>query len=196
MQKIKITNQKIAELLEIQTPEFPKYATQIINLASQNSQATRPKAVGQLSDLIQEFEGNNFEEWEKWYLEKYPNTIKEATKKVVDMLQKLKDVMDKIDEEMVEKWVKDLIFAKTFSGLKFQEAILKTLANKFEKKYRLANKEEEAQGIDGFIGETPVSIKPTSYDAKKALSESIDVMIIQYEKKKDGLWIYFEESIA
>ncbi len=37
--------------------EFPKYTTQLMNLANQNSQGTRPKVVGQMSDLIQEFDG-------------------------------------------------------------------------------------------------------------------------------------------
>ncbi len=30
-------------------PEFPKYTTQLMNLANLNAQGTRPKVVGQLS---------------------------------------------------------------------------------------------------------------------------------------------------
>ena len=41
-----------------------------MNLANQNSQGTRSKVVGQLSDLIQEFQGNSIEEWEEWYKHK------------------------------------------------------------------------------------------------------------------------------
>ncbi|HII38851.1 TPA: MjaI family restriction endonuclease, partial [Candidatus Micrarchaeota archaeon] len=43
----------VAEISE-EAKEFPKYTTQIINLANQNAQGTRPKVVGQLSELIQE----------------------------------------------------------------------------------------------------------------------------------------------
>lgn len=32
--------------------EFPKYTTQIMNIANQNAQGTRPEVVGQMSDLI------------------------------------------------------------------------------------------------------------------------------------------------
>ena len=74
--KIKISNKEIKELLEIQSFEFPKYSTQLLNLANQNSQATRPKVVGQMSELVQEFSGQSIKEWEKWYLKKYPNSIK------------------------------------------------------------------------------------------------------------------------
>ncbi len=45
MKKIKITNDKITSLLTEESPIFPKYATQIINLANQNAQGTKPKVV-------------------------------------------------------------------------------------------------------------------------------------------------------
>lgn len=34
--------------------EFPKYTSQLINLANQNAQGSRPKTVGQLSELFPE----------------------------------------------------------------------------------------------------------------------------------------------
>lgn len=37
--KIKLTNEQIREALEIEFPSFPKYVTQIINIANQNAQA-------------------------------------------------------------------------------------------------------------------------------------------------------------
>jgi len=41
---------------------FPKYTNQLINLANQNSQATRACYVGQISGLIQELPGNEYEQ--------------------------------------------------------------------------------------------------------------------------------------
>jgi len=55
-----------------------------------------------------------------------------------------------------------LVLVKTFIGLKFQEAILKKVASIMGKTYRLTKPEEEAKGIDGFIGDIPVSIKPST----------------------------------
>jgi hypothetical protein len=46
--------------LGISQPEFPKYWTG--NMANQYSQGTRAKHVGQMSDLIQEFNGNSYSE--------------------------------------------------------------------------------------------------------------------------------------
>ena len=50
--KIKLTNEEIREYFDIESPEFPKYVTQILNLANRNAQGTRPKVVGQMSNLI------------------------------------------------------------------------------------------------------------------------------------------------
>ncbi|SFF58617.1 MjaI family restriction endonuclease [Thermoflexibacter ruber] len=195
MKKIKITNDKITSLLTAESPSFPKYATQIINLANQNAGGTKPKIVGQMSDLIQQFEGNEFKKWEEWYLAQHPNAIQKATEKIVEMVENLKDVMTKIDQEMIEMWVRDLVIVKTFVGLKFQEAILKAVADDLKTNYRLAEPEEESKGIDGFVGSQAVSIKPQSYEAKNALSEQILVPIIFYEKMKDGINVYFEDSL-
>ena len=82
---------------------------------------------------------------------------------------------------------------KTFVGLKFQEAILKHVASYMKKEYRLAEPDEEAKGIDGYVGDIPVSIKPQSYVSKQMLPEMIGVRIIIYEKVKDGINVFFEE---
>ncbi|WP_457641122.1 MjaI family restriction endonuclease [Persephonella sp.] len=79
--EFKIKLDEIRKLMEIETPEFPKYATQIINLANQNAQATRPRVVGQMSELIKEFTGKTLQEWEEWYIKKHPEAIDTATHK-------------------------------------------------------------------------------------------------------------------
>ncbi len=189
--KIKIKNSEIQEIIKGEALEFPKYSTQIMNLANQNSQGTRPKVVGQLSDLIQEFDGRTIEEWEKWYKEKIPTAIDDAVEKIYPMIENLKNSINQIDKKLVKKWVEDLVITKTFLGLKFQEAILKKIADIKKTTYRLANPNEESQGIDGFIGKQEISIKPSTYKIKKSLTETIDASIIFYDKKKDGISIEF-----
>jgi hypothetical protein len=78
-----------------------------------------------MSDLIQKFDGRTVEEWIDWYEERYPDAREKASDKVEVMVDKLKDAIKKIDREMIEMWVKDLVLYKTFIGLRFQEAILK-----------------------------------------------------------------------
>jgi len=50
----KIKNGELIKEISGEAKQFPKYTTQLINLANQNAQGTRPKVVGQLSELIQE----------------------------------------------------------------------------------------------------------------------------------------------
>ena len=192
--KLKISNSEVQELLSGKTYTFPKYTTQIMNLANQNSQGTRAKIVGQMSELIQEFEGTTMSEWEKWYLESHPDAIDNATEKVYTMVTLFKESIVKIDKETVRKWIEELVVVKTFSGLKFQEAILKKLSIHLKKTYRLSNPDEESKGIDGLIGEIPVSIKPMTYKTKMGLNEVIEVPIIFYEKKKSQIIIELDET--
>lgn len=103
------------------------------------------------------------------------------------MIENLKDAINKIDEKMIREWVEDLVIDKTFIGLKFQEAILKRVAKLKKTDYKLSNPQEESRGIDGFIGNIPVSIKPITYKTKNMLNEKIEVKLIFYDKKKDGI---------
>lgn len=106
---------------------------------------------------------------------------------------KFKSATDKIDKKMVRAWVEDLVVTKTYVGLVvLQEAILKKLSEEKGKKYRLANSEEESKGIDGYIGSQPVSIKPITYKTKESNVENIDVPIVYYEKKKNGIVIQYD----
>jgi hypothetical protein len=193
--KINITNKEIQLLLELPATEFPKYTTQLINLASQNAQATRPKVVGQMSELIKQFPKKHWQEWEEWYLEKHPEAIATATEKIVAMLGHLKNAMSQVDRELVTQWVRDLVIVKTFIGLRFQEAVLKKVSQRYKTTFRMGMPDEENKGIDGYIDKQPVSIKPTTYQAKQGLSEQINVPIIFYSKKKNGIVIEFDEKV-
>ena len=56
----------------------------------------------------------------------------------------------------------------------------------------MATPQEESKGIDGFIGDIPVSIKPITYKTMSRLQENIEVRIIYYEKLKDGIRVEYD----
>jgi len=195
MRKLKIKPNDIREYLEIEPIDLPKYAASLLNLANRFSGGTRPRVVGQMTELIQEFSGRTIDEWEKWYIEHYPDSIEEATRRVRNMIDNFRRVLDELDDENIRTWVNDLVIVQTFIGLKFQEAIIAKLAENLDIEYRLANPEEEAKGIDGFIGETPVSIKPATYEQMNNIKDNINAEIIFYEKKKDYILIEYNHQI-
>lgn len=181
----------------LEKKDFPKYTTQLINIANQNSRATRPENVGQLTELFVEYrdtaEEISEDGWEVFYSERYENSVEMATDKIYKKLKEQRRALRKIDKKMVNKWVEDLIFHKTYEGLYIQEKILEILANQQNTTYRLANKYEEKKGIDGYIGDVPYSIKPISYKSKPQLLEVFDAKRVFYQKTKVGIRIEIEE---
>ena len=187
-----IKNSRVTADVVGKTSEFPKYTTQIMNLANQNAQGTRPKVVGQMSELIEECPKGTYDQWVKWYSERMPEGVDDATERVYEMVQNLKSAIELIDKPLVRKWVEDLVLTKTFTGFCFQESILKTIAQRKWSTYRRSTPEEESQFIDGYIGETPVSIKPITYKTKNMLHENINIKLIYYEKLKDGIKVEYD----
>ena len=194
-----INNTLIEGYNETDPYRFPKYTSQLINWANQNAQGTRPAVVGQMSELFPEFQRSTdsknicIEYWKRFYLKEHPDAIDNATNKIYAQVENLKNAIPLIDKEMVRAWVEDLIYCKTFNGMYVQKAILAFLAEKRGQSYRLAAPEEEAKGIDGYVGTTAYSIKPDSYKTMGRLSENIDVKMIYYTKTKTGLKITVEE---
>ncbi|MBC7327854.1 MjaI family restriction endonuclease [bacterium] len=193
--KIKLSTQDIKRYLEIDSPKFPKYVASIINLANQFAQGTRPKVVGQMSELIKEFKGRTLEEWERWYSERKPGAIEAAVQKIWHKVKEIVETAKEIDQDTIKQWVRDLVIVKTFLGLRFQEAILKKVAEIKKTTYRLAEPDEESKGIDGYVGDIAVSIKPETYKSKQFLSEKIEVKIIYYRKIKGGIEVDYSEMM-
>lgn len=193
----KINNEEIQELNESDVAHFPKYTSQLMNWANQNAQGTRPKIVGQLSDLFPEFQNAatevSLDNWSEWYSARCPDAIEKATDKIFCQVENLKKAIQLIDKELVREWVKDLVITKTYNGLYVQKAILAKLAIINNTSYRLATPEEESKGIDGFVGDIAYSIKPDTYKTMGRLSEIIDVKMIYYTKTKTYLKIEVED---
>lgn len=195
--KYTINNEKIRSYNNSEAFSFPKYTSQLINWANQNAQGTRPAVVGQMSELFPEFADSGdeitIENWKAWYVNRHPEAFETATDKIYAQVENLKQAIQFIDRDMIEAWVEDLIVSKTFNGMYVQKAILAFLAEQIKGTYRLATPEEEAVGIDGYVNNTPYSVKPDTYKSMERLSETIDVKMIYYTKTKTGLKIEVED---
>lgn len=195
--KYTVKNEQIQELNGCESVQFPKYTSQLINWANQNAQGTRPKMVGQLSELFPKYQEQaehiSLDSWEDWYYSKHPDAIDKAADRIYAQVENLKSAIQLIDYDMVKDWVKDLVIDKTYNGLYVQQVILSSLAKRLGTTWRLATPAEESKGIDGFVGSTPYSIKPASYKTMERLSENINVKMIFYNKTKTGLTIEVEE---
>ena len=195
--KYTLKNDSIAAYNESNSSKFPKYTSQLMNWANQNAQGTRPAVVGQMSELFQNFQNSGeemtLENWRTWYTDRYPDAFENATNRVLNQVENLRDAIPLIDRGMVEHWIEDLVIVKTYNGFYVQKAILASLAERIGSTYRLSTPEEESVGIDGFVDNTPYSVKPDTYKTMRRLSEVIDVKMIYYSKTKTGLKIEVED---
>jgi hypothetical protein len=182
-----IKSDDIKGSLGIPPVNFPKYTTQLINLAGQNSGATRPKVVGQMSDLTVESGARSLDEWEEFYRSERPDAPVAAADKIENMVENIREAMELVDRDMIDRWVEDLLINKTYYGFRAQDAILEHLSDRLGLPLRQATPADEAAMIDGYIGGRPVSVKPTTYKQKGGLREEIRCPIIWYEKTKYGL---------
>lgn len=193
MEKMNIKNKELYDQSSLREEGFPKYSTQIINIANQNSRGTRPETVGKLSELFKEDEFETVDEWKEWYLTNYPGKVKIATTKIMQMIANMKVVIDQIDEDMITKWVEDLIFRKTFNGLIIQESILKYLAEKHELEYTPSTNDDESKHIDGFLNDYPISVKPHTWKDKKELPFDLnELLVVYYKKNKASVRIEYD----
>ena len=80
---------------------------------------------------------------------------------------------------------------KNICWLFLSRVILHELSEIWSSDYRKSTPEEEAKGIDGYVGITPILIKPMTYKSKKGLPEEIEVRIVFYDKIKEGIMIEY-----
>ena len=104
-----------------------------------------------MSELIDHYPGDGYEAWVKWYKDQRPGALEEATERVYSMILKLQEALNSIDRTLVERWVHDLVLAKTYVGFRFQEAILTAAGRRLDRSIQRANPTDESKGIDGYI---------------------------------------------
>lgn len=190
----KLTEEERERLVAEEVEEFPfdtpKYTTYLLNPAVNLSQSNRPHVVGQMSEIVKQFRQEHpegtFDDWVEFYKNEYngDQRIEKATEMAYPMVKKMRTAFEEIDEEMTRNYLRDLVLFKSYEGFDIQEAILKKLGEMYDAEIKRANPQDETKGIDGYIGDQPVQIKPITY--KDNLQESIEVPIILYDENKSN----------
>lgn len=169
--------------------QFPKYALTILNAAMNTAGANKAHTVGQTSEIRKEFRqeypDGTYEDWVEFYNREYngEKRIDEAIEKTSQMLQNFKEVIDEIDEEMVRDYIHEFIYYKTPQGFDDEHVIFEKLAEVYDREYRSSTAKEEPQGIDGYLDDQPVSIKPESFK-RKGNPDEINAPIVYYKDFK------------
>jgi hypothetical protein len=192
--QFKLSSDSVRNLLNVDPLDMPKYVAPLLNLANKTSGGTRPRVVGKVTELIKEIDGGTLEEWEAWYSKHHGDKLEIAKEKIKEMVQNFRTAMECITDEVIDEWVKDLVIVKTYIGLNFQEAIFREISKRLNVEFRPSTAEEESKGIDGWLNNQPVSVKPASYRTKPELSEDIPRTVIFYEKSGSEILIDLNEQ--
>lgn len=197
----KISANKLSELKRSTLDHFPKYTTYLINQAAQTAQATRPNIVGQLSEEYPNYQKQCFERnipqtvegWKQYHKEKYPNALDDAVNKTSEMIKSFKDAIEKIDDVLIEEWVMDLLYEKTFYGFNL-EGVIKLYFKELGIKVVDADSHDESKNIDLYLDDKPFQIKPSSFKHKQSIQSYIEIPIIYYEKVGNAIEIEFTDE--
>jgi hypothetical protein len=196
---IKLTAKHFDSLVKRHRCNFPLNTRPILNIATQNSKATWPKVVGSVKEFFTEFhalnQGKSVDDWEKFYYESKDglNKIQAATDKLFAYLNKMPLDHNVFTRNVAEDYILDLVINKTHYGMSGEYYAVLAAAKHFELDYRFSTAEEETQGIDAWIGNKPVQVKPHDSVAKHHVRNVADVnktLVITYEAKADRCYIH------
>jgi len=200
---IKLTPKHFNSITERDRYEFPLYSKPILNIATQNSKATAVKFVGsmkeQFSQFLKDSDTKSLADWEKWYDERGgKEKIKMATDKLYSMLQKMPVDNEIFTRELAQKYIEELCYNKTHYGMSGEYHAVVAAATYFNKEFRFSTAEEESMGIDAWIGETPVQVKPHDSVKMHHVRNHADeekTLVLTYEAKKDSCYIHNPEFV-
>jgi hypothetical protein len=199
---IKLTARAFQTVAKRDRSAFPIYTKPILNIANQNSKATRAQVVGSLKDQWMEFiaaRKRTVEEWEAWFMANDGSAkIEAATNKLYHMLCKMPIDHALFTRSLAEQYVLDLVINKTHYGMSGEYHSVLAAAKYFDLPYRFSTPEEESQGIDAWLGHHPVQVKPEDSVTMHHVRNHADTdrtLVITYEAKKDCCYILNPEFI-
>lgn len=195
---IKLTATAFKDVVKRERCTFPVNTKPILNIATQNSQCTRKAIVGSMKELFGEFQaagvGKSVSDWEHWYLTNGgAEKIQSATNKLFSYLNKMPLDHTVFTRKIAEDYILDLVINKTHYGMSGEYYAVLATAKYFNLDYRFSTAEEESQGIDAWIGNNPVQVKPHDSVAKHHVRNVADVnktLVITYEAKADRCYIH------
>jgi len=198
---IKISSRAYQAVVKRDRYSFPVNSKPILNIATQNSQATRPKVVGSMKDQFTAFlttGKRSVDEWETYYLQTCNGRakIQAATDLLYNYLNKMPVDHSVFTRDLAEKYITELTINKTHYGMSGEYHSVLAAAAYFDSGFRFSTAEEESHGIDAWINDRPVQVKPHDSVKMHHVRNHADTdrtLVITYEAKKDCCYIHNPE---
>lgn len=151
----------------MQNIKFKKGVSTILNKCCQWTKVFSMHNIGCIKENFIDFkekDGQTLEQWQDYFSNEISSKkIEDMTNKVWSYLEEIKNNINELDKDDVKEYIEDVLFKKTFNGLNIEIEIIKEISNKYNYEYKFSNHIDEREGIDGFINNIPIQIKPNTY---------------------------------
>lgn len=178
---LEITSGEVDALNTIPLRRFDTYVPSLLNKINAWAKATNKENVGHLNELIIIHGNSGYAKWRRYYLKSHKKKLDRAVTLIAQKLKNVKKALNSIDENTMTAYVEDLVLAKTYRGFRIQQLIFKEIKKQYHVRFKPATTKDESKGIDGYLNDEPVSVKPVSYKKQTQLQESHDIPIVYYK---------------
>lgn len=145
------------------------------------------KCVGDMTKIVSLSKAKTIDEFRNEYLNsEYGDKFIKSREKYVDFIKSRHMDRRYYTDDFVREYFERKVINESFVGIKNQNIICEYLANKFNTTWKMATSKEDSNGIDAYIGDKPIQVKPISYAAGKSSK------YVYYDKENDK--ILYDES--
>jgi hypothetical protein len=187
---------------------YPIYLTQLLNIACQNSQATRASNIGSVKETfcewIQSVNDVSLESWKNFFLHKNGNAVLEvAAKKMYVMVTKMIGSACNHFEEssnlekLIAEWIEEIVFEKSYQGMLAEMIAAKTLADYTHLPFKLSDSKGEKDGVDIILGDKLIQIKKQKGGYSPSLffnKVKENCILVTYDIRGDEIDIFIRED--
>lgn len=188
---------------EVNDYKFKTHVSGFLNTANERSRAMGKDNVGVIDLDFPTFLNNcnqlnvepSLKGWIDFHKEKYPNSLESSKKRLKNKVEEMLLVLNEIDDEVMENYIIDLLYYKTFRGKIIEFKIYETFLNKG---YNVVYERDKikSNATDIIINGLNYQIKPisTRLDTHKLYSEQ-GINYIYYNVKKEGIEIILPDEL-
>lgn len=163
--------------------------THLLHLAADELEPHEPDFANRFNEIYREKEAGSSLDWNSWYHNRMEDSLDSETKRMMDMLEQIKNALNKIDESQVHSYCRDMLVTDSYIGTEAKKGILKKMAMERKALYRCA---DEESSLDGYIGEHAIIIKPYERNHDDMVDELTHACTIYYKINDDEIELLYD----
>lgn len=158
----------------------------ILNNAYNQSCNTGTKVLGDMSEITSQYDGGSYTDFLVYYADEWDGTERtnEATQRMADnIVNRIESVGGRIDEKVAFKWANQYVqymLVNSYRGFMDEARAIELVADEVDADWRVADSSKESEGVDGYIDERSVQVKPDSHNDLDINDYDADVLITYY----------------